>query len=150
MKTLILLTLLLAPAQSTEYGKPEELQYLARIFVDTGANLRDRERIIKELKKSKIPFEILDSEDGAQVVMAFGAASEERLSGVLHNRQGTLSTPVYRDVKQGKGTVFVVKDGKARLVLSFEDEMRLGWEREPATNFARAFVKAWKKASGMK
>lgn len=151
--TLLLTLLLLLPFQSIEYGKPEELKGLVKVFVDTGTDLRNRERVLKELTKSKLPFELLDSEEGAQVLMVFGAESSDRVTGVIHNRGGdtvSTSTPVWRKVKQGEGRVFVVKDGKARLVMSFEDEMRSGWEREPATNFARAFVKAWKKATGVK
>lgn len=128
MKTLLILLLLL-PFQSLEYGKPAELKDTKKVFVDTGTDLRNRERILKELNKSKLDIEVLDSADGAEVVMSFGAASSDRMTGVIHNQGDSnlsTSTPVWRKVKQGEGMVVVLKDGKARLVMSFEDEMRSG------------------------
>jgi hypothetical protein len=153
MQNLLILTLLLLPFQSLEYGKPADLKGVTKVFVDTGADMRNRERILKELNKSKLPIELLDSEEGAEVVMAFGSESSDRVTGVIHNRGGetmSTSTPVWRKVKQGAGQVFVLRDGKVRLVMSFEDEMRSGWEREPATNFAREFAKQYRKANGLK
>lgn len=46
--------------------------------------------------------------------------------------------------------VFVVKDGKPRGVMSFEDIKTAFWERDPATNFGRNFRKLYRKANGIK
>lgn len=144
MKTLILLSLLVT-FQSTEYGKPEELKGLTKVFVDTGGDMKNRERITKEFAKLKL--ELLDSIDGAEVVLDFGAGKSERLVGTMSNGQGTLGT---RKMNTGQGRVYVLRDGKTRLVMSYEGEEKFAWEDKPASNFGKAFAKAWKKANGVK
>jgi hypothetical protein len=144
MKTLLILSLLVT-FQSTEYGKPEELKGLTKVFVDTGGDMKNRERITKELAKLKL--ELLDSAEGAEVVLDFGAGKSERISGTMSGGQGTLGT---RRINTGQGRVYVIREGKARLVLSYEGEEKFAWEDKPASNFGKMFAKAWKKANGMK
>lgn len=59
-------------------------------------------------------------------------------------------TQVRREILIGRGRVFVVKDGKPRSVMSFENTKSTPWERAPATNFGRAFHKLYKKVNGIK
>jgi hypothetical protein len=119
MRKLILCALLLAAStaagQGTEYGKPEELKGITKVFVDTGGDLKNRERITKEIEDAKLGLQLLDSEEGAEVVLDFGAGRSERLKGSVANGTGSIFTKRYQT---GKGAVFVVKDGKSRIVMS--------------------------------
>jgi hypothetical protein len=143
-----LLTLLpAAPNSGVSYGKPEELKGLKKIFVDTGVDLKNRERIIKEIKGAKLDVELLDSEAGAEVVLDFGAGRSERLIGSIGHGTGGIVTKRYQT---GKGQVFVVGGGQNRIVMSYDGEETHPWEDKPATNFGKAFVKAYKKANGIK
>jgi hypothetical protein len=154
MKIILLtLALCLSVSAQTEYGKPSELKDLKKVFVDTSGDLKNRERIIKEIEKAKLPVELLDSAEGAEIILNFGSESETRMTGVNtgdNGMGGVRSTPVYRKIPTGTGQVYVVRDNKLRIVHSFEDEQTTGWERKPATNFGREFVKAYKRANGIK
>jgi hypothetical protein len=146
----LFLALTIFGIQDFEYGKPSELQGLRKVFVDTGGDMKNRERISEEIDKAKLGLELLDSIASAEIILNFGGSKEKFLAGVNTNPQGTLSTPTYRKMNVGKGMVFVVKDNRARVVMSFEDEERTVFEKKPATNFAKTFIKAYKKANGVK
>ena len=140
-------------AQSFEYGKPSELKGLKRVFVDTGGDLKNRDRILDEIQKADIGVELLDSADGAEVILYFQGGKEKHMSGVNSTTDpygNTRSTPSYRKITVGGGQVFVVRGDKLRMVLSFDDEEKTVFEKKPATNFGKTFVKAYKKANDMK
>lgn len=147
MKPLLLLTLALSFALQTEYGKPDELKGLTKIFVDTGGDVKNRERLSKEIADSKIGVTLLDSEAGAEVIIDFGGGKTDRLRGSMSGGVGVLKTKRYNT---GEGRVYVVNGEKRRVVMSYEGEETHAWEKKPATSFGRAFVKAWKQANGVK
>jgi hypothetical protein len=149
MLALLLTLLLTSNAPQTEYGKPEELKGLTKVFVDTGGNMKDRERIQNEIRKSRLGVELLDSQDGAEVVLKFGGGKEELDGGSF----GSILFPgigVYRTVNVGDGHVYIYRDGKPRLVMSYEGVETHIWEKKPAKNFGKRFVEAYKKANGLK
>jgi hypothetical protein len=148
MLALLLTLLLTSHAPQTEYGKLEELKGLTKVFVDTDGNMKDRERIQREIRESRIGVELLDSEEGAEVVLKFGGGKEEAGDSV-----GSLLFPglgAIRTVNVGDGHVYVLRDGKPKLVMSYEGVETHLWERKPAKNFGKRFVKAWKQANGLK
>src|SRR3954467_3201824 len=107
MKRILILALILcAPihAQNIEYGKPEELKGLKKVFVDTGGDLKNRERIQHEIESAKLGLELLDSEGGAEIIIAFGADKTARLKGSITNGTGALKTKTYNT---GEGQVYV-------------------------------------------
>ena len=146
MKILLML-LLLFPVQSIEYGKPSELKGLKRVFIDVGLDLKNRGRIVEELEKSKLDFDVLESSEGAEIILQFKSDKDKRIANVRTNRGN--SRPTYESINTGAGTVFIAKGEKLRAVMSFEDE-EMAFERKPATNFARTFLKAYKKANDLK
>ena len=149
MLTLLFALLLTSNVPQTEYGKLEELKGLTKVFVDTGGNMKDRERIQREIRESRIGVELLDSQEGAEVVLKFGggkeAATDDSFSAVLFPSLG-----VFRTVNVGEGHVYVYRDGKAKLVMSYEGVETHLWEKKPAKNFGKRFVEAYKKANGLK
>ena len=148
MHALLLILLLTSHAPQTEYGNLEELKGLTKVFVDTGLNMKDRGRIEDEIRKSGIGVELLDSQDGAEVVLKFGGGKEQvtddSFSSVLFPSLG-----VFRTVNVGDGHVYVLRDGKRRLVMSYEGVETHVWEKKPAKNFGKRFVKAYKQANGL-
>lgn len=149
MKLLILLFVLTLGTgfQDFRYGQPSEMKGLKKVFVNTGADITNRERIIKELQNAKLDLELLDSEEEAEIILVFAGGKEQITVGSVSNGTGSLST---RKVNVGEGRVFVLRDNVMKIVMSYEGEERKIWEKKPATNFSRAFVKAYKKANDLK
>ncbi len=52
--------------QDFGYGKPEEMKGLKKVFVNTGADVTNRERIIKEIQNAKLDIEILRFRRGSR------------------------------------------------------------------------------------
>ena len=50
----------------------------------------------------------------------------------------------------GRGVVYVVRGGRRRAVLTFDDEGKGLLPKKPATNFGKTFVKAYRRAHGAK
>ena len=131
------------------FGQPSDLQGLKKVYVDTGADPKSRERIIRELNKPELGLTLLDGPDGAEIILDFGSRTED------HFEKGYPETSPSEGVRLkqiliGRGRVFVVRDGKPRSVMSFENTKSTFWERAPATNFGRAFHKLYKKVNGIK
>ncbi|HKP37927.1 MAG TPA: hypothetical protein VJT71_13805 [Pyrinomonadaceae bacterium] len=146
MLALLLGLLLISHAPQTEYGKPEELKGLKKVFVDTGGNMKDRGRIEDEIRRSKIGVELLDSSDGAEVVLKFGGGKE-----VVGGSLGSILPNVaIRSLNVGEGHVYVLRGGKPKLVMSYEGVETHLWEKKPAKNFGKRFAEAYKKANGLK
>ena len=117
------------------------------MFVETGGDLKNRELVQKEIESAKLGLELLDSEEGAEIVISFGANKTARMIGSVANGTGSMQTKTY---KTGTGQVFVIRDGKPRIVMSYEGEETHLWEKKPATSFGRKFVQTYKKANGLK
>src|ERR1044072_8961493 len=64
-----LLSLLPLQQPDFAYGKPEDLKGLHKVFVNTGDDTKSRDQISKALKESKLGFELLDSEEDAEIVL---------------------------------------------------------------------------------
>ena len=158
LKLLILVLCLCPVARSQDSSDgPSDLKGLKKVYVDAGTDLKSRRRIVNELSRPGLGLTLLDEPEGAEIILDFGGRTEHRDDGVpLYSYRdptwiiGTLR--VRREVLIGRGRVFVVKDGKPRGVMSFEDTKNAGafWERDPATNFGRNFRKLYKKANGTK
>lgn len=149
MFTLLLALALTSYVPQTEYGKPEELKGLTKVFIDTGGNMKDRGRIENEIRKSRIGVELLDSADGAEVVLNFGGGKEDLAGGSV----GSVLFPgliLNRTVNVGEGHVYVLRGGRRRLVMSYEGVETHLWEKKPAKNFGKRFAEAYKKANGLK
>jgi len=139
------------------YGTPSDLRGLTRLFIDTGADMRARDRIVRELRASGIQIQLVQDPEDAQMLLEFGVTVDHRLGGWVTNthrdrdRQGQHSVTTTTDQKtqNGTGSVYVVHEGQLRLVDSFADEKRSFLERDPATNFARAFLRLYRGANGL-
>jgi hypothetical protein len=155
MKPLILTLALLAVCapchaqqDSYAYGQPSDLKGLKKVYVDSGADTKSRDSIIKELEKSKLDFEIVDDEADAKILLGFGAGHVTKKAIAT----STGSSVIAREISQrtGSGVVVAHARGKDRLVLSFQDTQNSKWERNPVTNFVREFIKVYKKGNDIK
>jgi hypothetical protein len=130
------------------FGQPSDLQGLKKVYVETGADLESRKRIIRELSKPELGLTLLDGPEGAEVILDFGSRTEDHFDKVT--AIGSTTDLRLKQLLIGRGRVFVVKDGKPQSVMSFESTKSTFWERDPATNFGRAFHKLYKKVNGIK
>lgn len=151
-----------ARGQTPEYGSVDELKGVTKIYVFTGNDLEVRENIVNEIRK-KLPHLIVTNTIAeADVSLAFDAFASTTRSGSVTTGSATASvfgntvygsgssvtTPVDQTVIYATG--FVVRftpENRIRLLMQFSDVKSIIWERRPSTNFARAFVKAYKKAN---
>jgi hypothetical protein len=130
-----------ATAQDFEYGKPEDLKGLTRYYVDAGIDVKARSRIVEEIQKSIPQLLLAEDVESTEIMLTFMSRVETVPLGATTERLHT-----------GVGTVAIhVRDsGKPRLVLNFTSRQDTKLEKMPYTKFAREFVKAYKKANGLK
>jgi hypothetical protein len=144
-----------------EYGKPDELKGVTKIFLDTGADMKNRERMLKEFdaarKKNQLgALVILDSPEGAEVVLAFSSDRETYYAGSTTQPPASpglasTSTPRYSSVDRGVGYVVVPKgENRARLLMSMKKSASMRWDKWPSVSVAREFIKAYRQANGLK
>ena len=139
------------------YGATADLRGLTRVFIDTGTDVKARDRILRELRTSGLPISVADEASNAEIVLEFGASVERRVDGWITNTQRdkgdrraeSITTTTQQKVQRGTGTISVVRDGRLILVDSFADEKHIFFERDPATNFARAFLRTYRNANGL-
>lgn len=149
------LLLLLAPAvisQERGYAGPSELKGVRRVFVD--ADRKDRERIVDELKGSKVGFEVVETRGAAEFVLLFSAEKVKTPSGAELPPDYEYYLPqkpvvTYSDIEVGLGSAYVpTPDGGRRVLFSWEGGKKL--TSKSSTRFASAFVREYKRANGLK
>lgn len=154
--TSLVLTFMLASLcvaqQNYAYGKPSDLKGLKKVYVNTGPDTQSRDAIIKELEKSKLSFEIVDDVEEAEIRLAFEAGvAADAVVGSVNGDRVTLQE---RYSRTGVGVIVVQGRDKDRIIHSFRSTQESGptfmFKRKPVTNFAREFVKIYKKANNLK
>jgi hypothetical protein len=140
--SLLVLTLALPVFTQTpviEYGQPDELRGVTKVFV--GLDAQQREVVVKEIKR-QLP--------GLEIVSRPGESDIHLLFSLKETRDGRV---------EGLGTVVKLIDANhARALYSFKDNLSpiyeqhsiksYGIDRLMPLRFAREFVKAYKKANG--
>lgn len=138
-------------SQDYEYGNPSELKGLKKILIDTGPDIKNRNRIVEELEKANLGFQFVDSADDAEIIMSFGGSRVEIVSGAtttpVYGTNNTTTTVNRRKVATGSGYVFIKGIKKLRVVMSFESTQDKFFEKKPATKLAKEFIKAYEKAN---
>jgi hypothetical protein len=132
----------LAQNPTLEYGHPGELRGVKKVFVDAGTDIELRNRIFEEIRKRLPDLDIVSAPEAADIHLRF-SLKEERNYGVIvpvGGRIGAYSVGVGSVVK-------VLSENRVRVLLSFKDTRTRFGERRPSTNFARAFVEAYRRAN---
>jgi hypothetical protein len=134
----------LAQNPTVEYGHPGELRGVKKVFVDAGADIELRNRILEEIQKRVPDLNIVSSPEAADIHLRF-SLKEERSYGVgviipVRGGVGGYSVGVGSVVK-------VLGENRVRVLLSFKDSRTRFGERRPSTNFAREFVDAYRRAN---
>jgi hypothetical protein len=122
-----------------EYGQPDELRGVTKVFV--GIDAEQREVVVREIKKQLPDLEIVSRPEESDIHL---------LLSLKETRDGRI---------EGVGTVVKLIDANhARALYSFKDDLSpiyeqhslkgFGVERVMPLRFAREFVKAYKKANG--
>ena len=157
---LILLTASIVAQEQTniEQGRPSELKGLTKIFIFAGADKENRERIENQIKKDLPEIKILDSGESAEVALIFGGGKTTEATGPTAKRPSrvytegmTSITSVKRDYGVGRVILLLNKERKSlRLLLQTISTKDIIGEDKPAVRFAKDFIKAYKKANGIK
>lgn len=139
----LLLSASAAVAQTgeVEYGRPDELRGVTKVYVDAGLDVQRRESIVKELRKQLPKLEVVSSPAESDTHLRFSV----------------------KDIGGGKtaaagAVVKVVGKDRVRVLYSYTDSTPVVFEGDPLLNsgveyakphiFARQFVKVYKKANG--
>jgi hypothetical protein len=140
--SLLVLTFALPASAQTpviEYGRPDELRGVTKVFV--GLDDQQREVVVREIKKQLPGLEIVSRPEESDIHLRFF---------LKESRDGRI---------EGVGIVVKLIDAnRARALCSFKDDLppmyerhsikSFGVERIMPLRFAREFVKAYKKANG--
>jgi TonB family protein len=140
--------------QQIEDGSLAELRGVKKIYVDAGTNEEEQRNITGEILKYLPELTIVDVAREAEVILAFDArertqndkfVQKDAFTGEVKN-----SWNIRLEMEVGQGQVLrQVTPSHLRTLLKFEDPHTNKFERKPSTNFARAFVKAYKQANGL-
>ncbi len=137
---------------SFEYGEPEELRGVKKIFVDTGADLKARNAIVKEITKKLPTLIISESQGDDDVVLVYNSTEETRLIDArttpVPGTNSTRTKPVLDTVRKGTGYVAKkISSSTLRILVSFEGANDHLFSKSPEIGFAQTFIKAYKKAN---
>lgn len=155
--TVVTLLLFFVPASlAQEQGAagPAELKGLKRVYVDAGADRKNRARLVEALRKSKIGVEVVDAPEAAELILLYSAGTVRAAAG-MEKKPNVLGNypdppePRYVDVESGYGSAYVPVAGGGRRVL-FTWEGRKKLFVSPAQKFVDAFIKEYRKANGLK
>lgn len=120
--------------QDFEYGKPDELKGLTTYSVDTAGDVDIRNRIIEVVGKELPMLTLKEESDEAQIRLTYMGKGSS--------------------YKMGAGFVTVDAKGadktRPRVIVSFQNEQDNKGETKPHNKFSKAFIKAYKKANGLK
>lgn len=164
---LLLISVTAAAQQpNLEYGQTGELKGVTKLFVFTDMDMKERAGLVKELVKRLPHVEITETPEAAEVHLIYrgetlhipGALTWISESAPMyeasarHGYDGVRTTVVASQlvpVVVGMGVVLkTIEPGRVRLLMSFKGESLAGsFARRPSTNFARAFVKQYKRAN---
>jgi hypothetical protein len=127
-----------------EYGSVNELRGVAKVFVDTGLDAEQRDKIVEEIQKKLPKLAIVSRPEDATVHLRFDFPDDRQV--ILY--PSPYPVPGSRRLREGVGTVVrVVGPDRLRVLMSFRDTRSTPFEREPSVNFAREFVKVYEKAN---
>ena len=126
--------LISAQEPTVEYGQPEELRGVTKVFVDTGTDAQQRNLIVREIQKKLPTLTVVSRPEEADVHLLF--------------------TP-----RKGVGTIVrVMSRNRVRILLSINTDVPPIFDRESIINYGIEtgkpyrlvweFVKAYKKANG--
>lgn len=131
----------MAQANSVEYGRPDELRGVTKVFIDTGIDGVRRDAMVKEIRKQLPNLEVVSTPEESDIHLRFNV----------------------KDVEGGKtkatgSVVKLVGNERVRVLFSYDDDtpslfgndtlLNSGAEYARPLVFARQFVKLYKKANG--
>lgn len=136
-----------------EEGTADDLRGVTKIFIDAGDDRRERENITGVILARLPDLKIVDAASDADAVLEFEATKRTALDTfVIKDQLGQTKQALDRatPLNVGDGRVLRrVSPAAARVALTFHEPHFNALGRRPSTNFARAFVKAFKQANGL-
>jgi len=163
-----------------EYGSPSELKGVTRIYVDTGASIREQQEIVKSLRKSIPSLDIVRNPDDAEVILVYrvvvytyptvtatstttvspngssqttsqaGPQTEQRTIGLVEKPLGPNRVRLLMEYDVDKSTTTEKLRIPVTILLPISSVVPLGSRSPERDRFLWQFVKAWKTANGIK
>jgi hypothetical protein len=135
-----------AQMDKVEYGHPSEMKGLTKLFIDTQADIKTSDRLLKEIKNNKDLRAIVIVTDAkkAEMVMFFSASTErQEVPPSVFAPNGGIT------LNQGTGIIAIQgRDSeKARILMRYSNSQESDWEQKPTTKFIKEFAKAYKTAN---
>lgn len=147
-------------SQQLQDGSTYELRGVTRIYVDADGNREEQANIVGEILERLPKLQIVDAPSESEVVLTFKTSDRKTIDTV---EPKTIFGPPKQPFEKPKGTYnvnyeFALGEGtvvkrlsatEQKLLMRFENKRFNPLQRRPSTNFARAFVKAYKQANGL-
>jgi hypothetical protein len=124
-----------------EYGQPEELRGVTKVFVDTRTYVQKREKIVKVITRYLPNLQVVSRPEESDIHLRYS------LKGLRNGKREEMGT-----------VVKLLGGNRERVLLSVEDELppindggsivSYGLEQARPLMFAREFVKAYRRANG--
>lgn len=141
------------------YGSVDDLKGVRTVFIYTKHDTTSRDKIIKELKKRLPNLILTDDAETAEVALVLALVEQTVYTGSTTRSQTTRdgdtsrtrasTSPQYGTLRSGRGLIYRQRNGELYLIKEYRDvEGHVVFERNPATNFAREFVKLYEQANG--
>ena len=147
-------------SQLLQDGSTYELRGVKKIYVEAEGNPEEQANIIGEILERLPTLQVVDVASEADVVLAFKTSDRRAIDTV---EPKTIFGPPKQPFEKPKGTYnvnyeFALGEGtvtkrlsatEQKVLMRFENRKYNPLQRRPSTNFARAFVKAYKQANGL-
>lgn len=135
-----------AQDDKVELGHPSEMKGLTKLFIDTQADIKTYDRLLKEIKSNKDLRAIVVTTNlkEADMIMKFFAGTQrQEVPASIFAPQGGIT------LNQGEGQIYIgSEDGtKPRILMRYYNSQESDWEQKPTTKFIKEFGKAYKAAN---
>jgi TonB family protein len=143
-----------------EEGSAYELRGVRKVYVDAGGNREEQANITGEILQRLPDLQVVDTAGEAEVVLSFKVSDRKGIDTIepkqpfgppkqpFEKPKGAYNVPLEHSLGEGM-VIKRLSATKQRLLLRFDDIRNNPLERRPSTNFAKAFVKAYKMANGL-
>jgi hypothetical protein len=134
-----------------EFGTTDELKGVSKFYVNSGGDRDAREEVTGELLRLMPSLQIVDRPEQAECIILFISYGRTDQPAAERNTvTGQMQYNAPLKVKVGRGWVVrPLAADRERVLMYYEDAKFSPVERKPSTNFARAFVEAYRKANSL-
>lgn len=145
--------------QLVEFGNPEELKGITRIFIYSDLTAERHDELLKVLKRAELPLSIVASPNDAEVFLMFRVVSSQSSMRVtaepgINSIHGDIRRdPTTAEMStrfRGVGIAYVKREKVLRILFNLDQRKSDRTYEKPWKIFAEEFVKAYKRVNAIK